>query len=282
MSVLPAAASELRQAGGAVGRLPRYASAVVVALVVVAALFPAAVAPFGPDRMDPAAALQAPSLVHVFGTDENGRDVFSRLVHGARDSLLVGVVASGTGFVLGLLFGFTGGMGGRRTEWATTKFIEVMLAFPSMVLALLFLTLLGSGSTTTALAVGLSLFPAYARVVRSQVLRVGSADFVRAAVVLGRSRKFILLGHLLPNVVRPLLVLFTLGVGQAIVWGASLSYLGLGAAPPAPEWGLMLASGRNFISFAWWLTLFPGLAIVATTVAVTVLGHTLRNGEHPR
>lgn len=253
---------------------PTLALAVLVILAC-AAVLPNAIAPFSPTAMDTDAILQSPSWGHLFGTDENGRDVFSRAVHGAHDSLAIGVLATLIGLGLGMLFGFVGGLGGRLTDWLATRFVEVMFAFPSIVLALLFITAFGSGPYTTAVAVGLSIFPGFARIIRAQVRVQKNADYIKAATALGRSRGFILRRHLLPNVMWPLLVLFTLGIGQSIIWGAALGYLGMGAAPPASEWGLMLASGKNFIYSAWWLTLFPGLLIAATSVAATALGRSL-------
>lgn len=254
---------------------PTLVAPTLLAGLALAALLPGVVAPYSPTEMDTAYVLQPPSWQHLFGTDENGRDVFSRAVYGARDSLAIGLLATLIGLGLGALFGFLAGLGGRRTDWLVTRFVEVMFAFPSIVLALLFITVFGNGPYTTAVAVGLSIFPGFARIIRTQVQVHRQAGYVSAAVALGRSRWFIVWRHLLPNVMWPLLVLFTLGVGQSIIWGAALGYLGMGAAPPASEWGLMLASGKNFIYSAWWLTLFPGLLIATTAIAATALGRTL-------
>ncbi|WP_437884549.1 ABC transporter permease [Pseudomonas sp. LRF_L74] len=247
----------------------------VLALLGLVALFPGLLAPFLPTQMDTSAILQAPSWRHLFGTDENGRDVLSRILYGARDTLAIGLLATTIGLTLGMLFGFLGGLGGRSLDWGVTRFVEIMFAFPSIVLALLFITVAGSGTYTTACAVGLSIFPGFARIIRTQVLVQKNADYIKAAVALGRSPNFIFRRHLVPNVMWPLLALFTVGIGQSIIWGAALGYLGMGAAPPASEWGLMLSSGKNFIYSAWWLTLFPGLLIAATAIAATALGRSL-------
>ncbi|MFF7710391.1 ABC transporter permease subunit [Pseudomonas sp. NPDC007930] len=258
-------------------RLPLGAAAALAVwlLLLAAALLPQWLAPYAPTAMDTSAVLRPPAAGHWLGTDENGRDLLSRVIYGTRDSLAIGVLATLLGLALGLLFGVLGGLGNRALDWAATRLVEVMFAFPSIVLALLFITVMGSGPYSTGLAVGLSLFPGFARIIRAQVRSQRRADYIKAAVALGRGPGFILCRHLLPNVMWPLLALFTLGIGQAIIWGAALGYLGLGAAPPASEWGLLLASGKNFIYSAWWLTFFPGALIAATAIAATALGRHL-------
>ncbi|MFH5821124.1 ABC transporter permease [Georgenia sp. AZ-5] len=255
----------------------------VLAALLTAAAVPALLAPSGPLEMNPTAAFSPPSAEHWFGTDESGRDVFSRVIHGTRDSLLIGVLATAVGLGVAVVLGTLAGLAGRWVDFGVSRVLEVLLAFPGLLLALLVITILGPGVVTTTLAVGLATAPGYARLIRSQVLAVRSSGFIESSVVLGRSRWFIVRRHVLPNVAAPLLVLATLGVGQAIVWASSLSFLGLGATPPDPEWGAMLSAGRVYLGNAWWLTFFPGLLIVVSAAATTVLGHTLqRRGRETR
>jgi peptide/nickel transport system permease protein len=249
---------------------------VAVGVLAVAAIAPALLAPGDPLAMEPAQAFAVPSLEHWFGTDESGRDVFTRVIHGARDSLSIGVLATVIGVGLGLVLGAIAGWGSRAVDYGVNRVLEVLFAFPNLLLALLVITILGPGVVTTTLAVGLSTAPGYARMIRSQVRSVKNSGYVEASVVQGRSRGFIIRRHVLPNVAAPLFILATLGVGQAIVWASSLSFLGLGATPPAPEWGAMLSAGRGYMSIAWWITLFPGLFIVLSAAATTVLGHGLQ------
>ena len=248
----------------------------VLLFLLVSALLPSVVAPVDPLAISPLVALRAPSWAHPFGTDESGRDIFSRVVHGAGPSLLLGISATLIGLAGGLVLGTAAGMLGRAVDFGVNRLLEVLFAFPGLLLALFFIVIFGPGIVTATIAVGVSTAPGYARIIRGQLLTVRRSAYIEAATVLGRSRWQILLRHILPNTLAPLFVLGTLGVGQAIVWAASLSYLGLGAAPPAAEWGAMLAAGRTYISTAWWLTFFPGLFIVLTATATTVLGRRLQ------
>lgn len=250
--------------------------ALILIGLLVAAVAPALVAPSGPLDIAPTHAFSAPSLEHWFGTDESGRDVFSRVIHGTRSSLLIGLLATVVGLGLGVVLGAVAGLGGKAADFGISRLLEVLFAFPSLLLALLVITILGPGVVSTTLAVGLSTAPGYARVIRTQVLSVRRSGYVESAVVLGRSRWFVVSRHILPNVAAPLFVLATLGVGQAIVWASSLSFLGLGATPPDPEWGSMLSVGRRYLGNAWWLTVFPGLFIVLSAAATTILGHSLQ------
>lgn len=258
-------------------------SAAVLLFLGFAALAPQLLAPGNPLGISPTEAFQAPSWAHPFGTDESGRDVYTRVIHGAGQSLLIGLAATGIGIGLALILGTLGAIGGRVLDFTTTRVNEVLFALPGLLLALVFIAIVGPGVTTTTIAVGLSTAPGYARIIRSRILAVRSSGYVEAAMVLGHGPMRILGRHVLPNAVAPVFVLATLGVGQAIVWASSLSYLGLGVVPPAAEWGAMLSAGRPYISVAWWMTVFPGLAIVATAASATALGRSLqartRQGE---
>jgi peptide/nickel transport system permease protein len=252
------------------------AAGAVLLFLLVCVLVPQVVAPADPLAISPLEAFRAPSWAHLFGTDESGRDIFSRVVYGARPSLLLGITATLIGLAGGVVLGTAAGMLGRTVDFGVNRLLEVLFAFPGLLLALFFIVIFGPGIVTATIAVGVSTAPGYARIIRGQLLTVRRSAYVEAATVLGRSRSQVLLRHILPNTLAPLFVLGTLGVGQAIVWAASLSYLGLGAVPPAAEWGAMLAAGRTYISTAWWLTFFPGLFIVLTATATTVLGRRLQ------
>ncbi|GAB3616935.1 ABC transporter permease [Okibacterium endophyticum] len=244
----------------------------IVGILLVAALMPSALAPGDPLAVSPTDAFRPPSWGHPFGTDESGRDIYTRVVHGTRESLLIGALATAIGIGLAALLGFIAGLGPRWLDFGTTRLVEVLFAFPGLLLALLFIVVNGPGVLSSTIAVGLATAPGYARIIRSQVRTTASSEFVQAARVFGRSRPVIIARHILPNVSAALFVLATLGLGQAIIWVSSLSYLGLGAVPPAAEWGAMLAAGRTYIANFWWMTFFPGLAIVASAAAVTVIG----------
>jgi peptide/nickel transport system permease protein len=248
----------------------------MIAFLLVAVAFPGLIARDAPLAVDPSKAMLAPSLGHLFGTDQSGRDVFSRVVYGARESLSIGIAATVVGLVIAIVLGFTAGLGGRPADLVISRFLEVLFAFPSLLLALLFVAMFGAGVESLIIAVGIGSAPGYARMVRGQVIAVRHAPYIEAARILGHRPLRIMASSIFPNAMRPLLVLGTLGIGQSIIWASALSFLGLGAAPPAPEWGAMLAAGRDFISSAWWLEFFPGAVIVATTLAVTAIGRHLQ------
>ena len=262
--------------GGRSFRPAVWLSAIFLLLVVAWAVVPSAFTSESPFDTDIEAAIQAPSLQHWFGTDASGRDIFTRVVFGARSSLLIGIGATALALVAAILFGFAAGLGGRFTDGAISRLLEVVLALPGLLLALILIAVLGPGVATEIVAVALGSAAGYAWMVRGQVIAVRNSGYVHAATALGHKRSRIIVQHVFPNAMRPLLVLATMGVGQSIVWASSLSFLGLGVAPPAPEWGAMLDAGRDFVSTAWWLELFPGLAIVGCTLAVTVLGRHLQ------
>lgn len=246
-----------------------------VLLMVVAAAWPALLAPGDPDAIDPRAAFTAPGPGHWFGTDESGRDVFTRVIHGTRQSLGIGAAATAIGVSIGLVIGMLAGLGPRILDSALSRVIEVLFSLPSLVLALLLVAVMGTGVTPTLVAVGLATAPGYARILRSQVRSVASSAYVEAARLEGQPALRVFGRHIAPNALWPLVAIATLGVGQAIVWVAALSFLGLGALPPSPEWGAMVNGGRVYLVRAWWLTLAPGLAITLTAAALTVLGRRL-------
>lgn len=247
-----------------------------LALLLVSAVAPSLIAPGNPLAVDPGAGFQPPSWEHWFGTDESGRDTFRRVVHGTRDSLIIGVAATGIGLALAALLGVGAALGPRWLDFTLSRFIEVLFALPGIVLALLLITIVGPGVITSTIAVGLASAPGYARMIRTQTIKIVRSGYVEADRALGRTRRQILARRIAPNLVVPLFVIATLGVGQGVVWAASLSYLGLGVAPPSPEWGAMMNAGRTYLtSSAWWMTFFPGLAIILTAVSTTVLSRSI-------
>lgn len=248
-----------------------------IVLFLVAAIAPELLATHHPTANDFTSALQAPGWQHLFGTDEAGRDLFSRVVHGTRESLLIGLGAAAVSILIALVLGSLAALSGRFVSSSVGGVIEILFAFPTLLLALLFVAILGPSALTQVLAVGIGTAPGYARIVRGQVLSAKNSGYVEAATALGHSRGRILTRHILPNAIRPLVAIFALSVGQSIVWASSLAFLGLGVAPPSSEWGALLDAGRAYITHASWLIVIPGLVIVALALAATTLGKHLRD-----
>ncbi|WP_248962866.1 ABC transporter permease [Sphaerisporangium perillae] len=260
----------------AVPRPGVWAAALFLTVVTVAAIAPGVVAPGTPDAADALAALRGPSPAHLLGTDANGRDVFTRIVFGAAPSLLAGLGATALAVAAGTALGLLAALGGRVLDEVVMRLVEVLLALPTLLLALLVITVAGPGTLNVIFAIALYTAPSYARLVRAQTMVIRHAGYVEAATSLGLTRRRIILRHVLPNAFAPLLVLATIEVGTALVAAASLSYLGLGPQPPAPEWGAMLSAGRDYFSVAWWIAIFPGVAITLTVLSITVVGRHLR------
>ncbi|MFC5502541.1 ABC transporter permease [Lysinimonas soli] len=269
---LPAISSRL-------GRLPwgLYLAGALVVLLAIAVIAPQLLATHDPVALDYPAALRGPSWAHWFGTDESGRDLYSRVVFGARESLLIGLGATAVGIVLALVLGSLAALAIRPAAVVVDRFVEVMFAFPALLLALLLIAITGPSATTEIFAVGLGTAPGYARMIRGQILAAKNSGYVEAATALGHSRARIVRAHILPNALRPLVAVFALSVGQSIVWASSLSFLGLGVAPPSSEWGALLDAGRSYITQAGWLVVVPGLVIVAVALAATTIGRHLQS-----
>ena len=254
----------------------------VLGVLVAGAVFAQFVAPYDPLQIDPQAAFSAPDLVHYFGTDYIGRDVFSQVLYGGRISLQVGFISVGIGAFFGVIFGLLAGFYGRRLDSIIMRLMDVLLAFPGILLAMVIVAVLGTNLTNLMVAVGISLIPIYTRLVRATVLSEKENLYVDAARVVGCPDSRIMLKHILPNVVAPLIVLSTQGLGRAIIAAASLSFLGLGAQPPTPEWGALASGGRNYLRNAWWISTFPGLVILVAVVAINLVGDGLRDALDPR
>lgn len=225
--------------------------------------------------------LQPPSLAHPFGTDRLGRDVFARIVHGARVSLGIAVAVTAIRLVLGVAIGLLAGYGGGWVDELLMRVVDLLFAFPGIVLALVIAGIAGPSLTNVLLALAVVGWGTYARVVRSEVLSVRERDYVTASRLSGTPHHRIVLEHVLPNVLGPTIVLATLDIGTVVLATAGLSFLGLGAQPPTPEWGTMIAAGRHYLQTAWWLVNVPGLAIVVTVLGFTLLGDGLRDVLDP-
>lgn len=251
-----------------------------VLLLAVAALLPQLLTSVDPQAADASQAFLAPTAAHWLGTDENGRDVLSRLIHGTGASLGLGVLAMAISLGLGVVVGLTGGLGGKVSDGATMRFADVMAAIPNLLFALLVIALWGQSTINVILAIGIATMPRYARLVRTQTRAIRNAPFVEAATSLGLRRSTIIWRHILPNAVKPALLLAVIGIGDKIAFAATLSFLGFGSPPPAPEWGAMLATGRNYVSVAPWLVSAPAIAITLTVLAITAVGReVIRRGE---
>jgi peptide/nickel transport system permease protein len=272
--------------GETLRRLLRSRSAVVgggvLVVIVLAALAAPLISPFDPIKTNQRLSLEAPSLGHLMGTDRFGRDVFSRVVWGGQISLPIGLVAVGIGVLFGVSVGLLAGYYGGWIDAISMRMVDLLLAFPGILLALAIIAILGGSLTNLMIAVGISAIPDYVRITRGTVLSLKDREFVLAARVIGCRGPTIMLRHILPNVAAPLIVLATLGMASAIITGSALSFLGLGIKPPAPEWGNMLAEGREFLQHAWWVAFFPGAAIMLTVLSINLLGDGLRDALDPR
>jgi len=274
-------------------RLARRRTALAGLVVVVAVMLTALTAPWlspfdpisqdiGERRLKPPGFRDEAGRVHVLGTDHLGRDVLARVIHGAQPALLVGVAAVAISGVLGMAAGLTSGYFGGRIDDVLMRLADIQLAFPFILLAIAVIGVLGPSLGTIIAVIGVSSWVVYARVVRGAVLSLREREFVQAALALGSGDGRVVLRHVLPNVFTPWLVVATLDMARVIVIESALSFLGLGVQPPTPTWGGMLADGRVYISTAWWLATFPGLAILFTVLGINLFGDGLRDTLDPR
>jgi peptide/nickel transport system permease protein len=265
----------LRHRGALVGL------AILAGLVVLAAAAPW-LSPRDPIRTAPRDALRPPGPTFPLGSDQYGRDVLSRVLHGARISLVVGFVAVTIAVAIGTPMGLASGYYGGRLDLVLMRLVDVMLAFPGILLALAIVSILRPSLANLMIAVGIAAVPTYARLVRATVLAAREQLYVEAARAVGCRDRGIFLRYLLPDVVAPLVVTATLGLGNAILSAAALSFLGLGSQPPQPEWGRMLSEGRDYLREAWWIATFPGVGIMATVLGMNLVGDGLRDVLDPR
>lgn len=257
-------------------------SMVVLGIVVVAGLFGPQLAPAGPNEVNIGDRLEGPSAQHWFGTDALGRDVFSRVLLGAAVSLKVGLVAVGISLSAGVFLGLLAGFYGGKIDDAIMRMMDVLFAFPAILMAIAVIAILGPGTVNAMVAIGIVYTPIFARVTRASVLSVREEVYVRAARSAGASDARLLRLHILPNVGAPIIVQTSVSLAFAILAEAALSFIGLGTQPPTPSWGRMLSEGRGFMEQAWWIALFPGLAIFFTVLAFNILGDALRDVLDPR
>jgi len=258
-------------------------SAVALGVILISAVFAERLAPYGPNEQDILKRLQPPGVPgHVLGTDEVGRDILSRLIHGARISLLIGVIAVGVSCPLGVLVGLVAGYAGRRTDDVLMHVTDIQLAIPTILLAIAVVAVLGPGLPNVIITLSVTGWTLYARLVRGQTLTVKTRDFVQAARANGAGDARIVLRHVLPNVFSPVIVVAVFAVANMIVLEATLSFLGLGVEPSVVTWGRMLNGGRLYLNTAWWLSAFPGFAIFVTVLAVNLLGDHLRDWLDPQ
>jgi peptide/nickel transport system permease protein len=256
------------------------AGGVVILLFVFGAVFAPWIAPADPNEIS-RDRRAAPSGEHWLGTDELGRDLLSRVIYGARVSLRVGLVTIGIALSTGTFLGVVAGYFGRWVDAILMRVTDVMLAFPGILLAIAIVAILGPGLYNVMIAVGIEAIPVYTRTARASTLAIKEREFVVAARATGARHERIILRHVLPNIVAPLIVLATIGVAGSILAAAGLSYLGLGAQPPTAEWGAMLASARNYLRDSWWIATFPGLAIMVVVLALNLFGDGLRDVLDP-
>lgn len=256
--------------------------AVVVILLIFVAIAAPLIAPYSPREMDTLRRMEGPSADHIFGTDRFGRDEFSRIVYGARVSLQVGVIAVSIGVLSGLVLGLMAGYYGKFLDSIIMRFMDILFAFPSILLALVVIAVLGPSLTNTMMAIGITNMPVFTRIVRASVLSVREEEYVTAARALGLKDVRLLARHILPNILAPVIVQASLALSGAILTEAALSFLGLGIQPPTPSWGSMLSESRRYMELAPWTAIFPSLAIMVTVMSFNLFGDGLRDILDPK
>lgn len=265
------------------GNKPAIVGFVIIVSFIIMAFFSPYLTPFEPETQDISIRKMAPFISsHILGTDDLGRDLLTRIIYGSRISLTIGTISVGISLTFGLLIGLISGYFGGWVDRIIMRFIDIMLAFPYILLTIVIVALLGPSLINAMIAIGISQIPSYARVVRASVLSEKENDYVTAERSLGASDRELMFKSILPNCIAPIFVQATLGVGNAILSSAALSFLGLGAQPPTPEWGLMIASSREFVTSAWWIVTFPGIAVLLTVLGFNLLADGLRDVLDPR
>ena len=255
---------------------------VILVLLALMAIFADVIAPYPYDAQNLLDMRQPPSAEHIFGTDEFGRDIFSRIIYGSRLSLVVGFISVGIALILGGFLGAIAGFYGGLIDDIIMRCMDILLAIPQVLLAIAIIASLGNGLVNLMIAVGISSIPSYARIVRASVMTIRGEEYIEAAHASGTGDAKIIVKHILPNCLAPVIVQVTLGIANAILSCAALSFIGLGITPPSPEWGAMLSGARNYVLTYPYMSVFPGLAIILTVLALNLLGDGLRDALDPK
>ena len=255
---------------------------IIISLLLFGAIFAGVITPYDFDKQDLTARFEMPSMAHLLGTDEFGRDLFTRILYGARISLFVGILSVSVGCLIGGTLGALAAYYGGRVDNFIMRFLDIWHSIPDLLLAISLASAMGPGIGNAIIAIGLTTIPSYARVVRASVMTVKNTEYIEAARCLGASVPRIILRHIIPNALAPIIVQASLGVAGAIITTASLSSIGLGVQPPTPEWGSMLSKGRQYIRNYWHLVTFPGVFIMTTVISLNLLGDGLRDALDPR
>lgn len=256
--------------------------AFLVGIVILLAIFAPFISPYSPEEMDLINKREGPQKSHFFGTDKFGRDIFSRIIFGSRVSLTVGIISVGIGVFFGIFLGLYAGYTGNIIDNVIMWFMDILMSFPSILLALVVVTVLGTSLTNTMIAIGITYIPVFTRIIRGSVMEIKDQEFVEAARATGLKDAFILFKHILPNVMAPIIVQATLALSGAILTEATLSFLGLGVQPPMPSWGSMLSNARSYMELAPWTVIFPSLAIMFSVLGFNILGDGLRDVLDPK
>jgi len=254
----------------------------IIILLILVALFGKHLMPYNPYSGELSQSLQKPSSIHIFGTDEQGRDIFSRIIDGTKISLRVGVSAVAIALSIGLVLGSLSGYYGGAIDMIIMRFMDILLAFPSLLLAIAFMSALGRGIDKAVIAISIVTIPEYARIVRGSILSIKENEYVQAARAIGNRDSAIIFKHIIPNALSPIVVRATLGISTAILETSALGFLGLGVQPPLAEWGSMLGSGRGYFYNAPYIVIFPGIAITITVLAFNLFGDGLRDALDPK
>ena len=258
------------------------AGLIIIGLLILGAIFVGVLSPYDYDKQNLVARFEMPSLSHPLGTDEFGRDLLTRILYGARISLFVGILSVSVGCLIGGTLGALAAYYGGRVDNSIMRFLDIWHSIPDLLLAISLASAMGPGIENAIIAIGLTTIPSYARVVRASVMTVKNTEYIEAARCLGASVPRIILRHIIPNALAPIIVQASLGVAGAIITTASLSFIGLGVQPPTPEWGSMLSKGRQYIRNYWHLVTFPGVFIMTTVISLNLLGDGLRDVLDPR